>query len=122
MDTPHPDCSRQFLGWNRRQDMAFAGVLLLVTSCSILAAGTGGSDPGSDCEFAGIDPQEAEVEGAWNGMTAEFGPGHALLDVYNPAFPTADTFHALLNRPAPALTRLCNGHMSNTLTLDVSNR
>lgn len=94
-------------------------LLAMVAVCSSVT-GTGIADPGSNCEFGRIDPQGAEVDGAWNGMTPEFGSGHALLDIYNPAAPTADTLHAPLNRPAPTLARLCNGHMSNTLTLEVS--
>lgn len=99
--------------------LRLARVLLFAAACCTIA-GASIADQGSHCEFGRIDPQGAEVEGAWNGMTSDYGPGRALLDAYDPASPTPDTFHTLLNRPAPALTRVCNGHMSNTLTLEVS--
>lgn len=118
MDRPNPDSRKQTLDSVRQRTLQFWRQLFVAGICSVFA-GTCVADPGSDCEFRRIDPQGAEVDGAWNGMTPEFGPGHALLDIYNPTSPTADTFHAVLNRPAPALARLCNGHMSNTVTLDV---
>lgn len=99
--------------------MAFLRALALIT-VGALAAGNGLADDLGGCEFDGIDPQGAEVLGAWNGMTRQYGRGFALLDTYDPAAPSEDTIHVPLDNPAPALARVCNGHMSNTLTMEVN--
>jgi hypothetical protein len=78
------------------------------------------ADDPADCAFDGIDPQGAEVLGAWNGLTRQYGRGFALPDTYDPAAPSKDTLHEPLNYAAPALARVCNGYMSNTLTMEVS--
>lgn len=99
--------------------MPIARALALVAVCT-LATGHGMADDLTGCEFDGIDPQGAEVLGAWNGMTRQYGQGYALLDIFDPASPTENTLHAPLDSTTPALARVCNGHMSNTLTMDVS--
>lgn len=119
MDDPDRHCRSPIPGHGCGSPLSFAGVLAVVVACTIFA-NNGTADDAIACEFGGIDPQGAEVVGAWNGMTRQYGKGFALLDTYDPAFPSEDTLHVPLDNPAPALARICNGHMSNTLTMDVS--
>lgn len=117
MDDSHRDCREPILRCGGAAP--FFRTLALIAACA-LTAGDGMAGDAGGCEFDSIDPQGAEVLGAWNGMTRQYGQGFALLDTYDPAAPSEDTIHVPLNNPAPALARVCNGHMSNTLTMDVS--